>query len=496
MAIFLPGYNGVIWNAAKASIAFASTNLNSNNLQSSKTLARAVAATLKNSASAISANMTLQGLQTLFVNLAPLLPLALGLDSTTTLFMQNRISALQAAALSIQSLLVQPLNAATQLAAGQAAVPDPMYLEWLVNFTFEAPPISLAGDPFTDEYTNEYGAGPTLGGTTTIALQAQAEATAWTTIATALRQQGTNFSGTTFNTVMLMANVSQVVANAVANAQLPTAITSTAQLTMLWNQFVAMPALTRAASAVVSDPTSLAAQNTAVIRYVIQKTLQQFNALIVSLRQVVSSQLQLGTVRLGDSLMTFANRELNDYTAWRKIAQINGLQPPYISTVPAPNVAVPGQQLFLPATNSNVPIVPQTGPVANYTINFLGVDRFLGPINQPMLPWTGDYQIISGYKNLALSLGRRLQTTVGSLIYHNNFGSRIPPEIGKIASGNELLLIQQYSVSALLSDPRVNKIVSCTATAGPNYSIVVNAVVLPNGLGQEEVTVNEVLGPA
>jgi len=290
-----------------------------------------------------------------------------------------------------------------------------------------------------------------------------------------------------------MANVSQVTANAVINC-VPSASVSASQL---WNQLVAMPTLIRAASAIVNDPTSQIAQDAAVIRYVLLKTLSQFIALIVSLRQVVvSSQLKLGTVRQGDSLMTFAARTLNDYTAWRQIAQINGLQPPYISNTAGPNVAVPGQQLFLPQPNSPTIVSPQTAPIASYINNYLGVDIYLGPLNNPMLPWTGDYQIISGYDNLTLSLGRRMQTTIGSLIYHNLFGSRIPPEIGKIASDNELRLVEQYSISCLLSDPRVNKIVSVQANAGPNYSISVSAVVLPNGLGQEEVTVNEVIGPA
>jgi phage baseplate assembly protein W len=127
--------------------------------------------------------------------------------------------------------------------------------------------------------------------------------------------------------------------------------------------------------------------------------------------------------------------------------------------------------------------------------NYLGVDIYLGPLNQPRVPWTGDYQIISGYQNLRISLGRRLQTTIGQLIYHSEFGSRIPPEVGSIGSQDVTALLVEYTKSALQSDPRVNQIVSCTVTLLGNYSVVINAVVLPNGLGQEEVTVNEVIGP-
>lgn len=472
MTLFLPGYDGTVWTAARSTLAYANANLNTANLQQSKALGRAVAATLKNAVTAMAANMAYNGLRLLYANLSELVPIPLDIDSTSYSMMLNRINAVQAAAISSESLLVNPLPVAKQLLNSQPVVPDPLYLEWLTSFAFEAPPSGL-----------------TAAG---LATYAQTEADAWGIVATALRQQSTYYSGTLYNTVILMQQVSQVVANAVANA----VVSASTPISQLWNQLVAMPAIGRAVAAMQQDPTDPAFQDTSVARYVIYTALAQFNDMIVALRQVVTAQPRLGILRQGDSLGTLAARELGNYESWRQIAQLNGLQPPYVAATQAPNVAVPGQQLFLPQPNSTTVLSPQTGPVPSYVVNYLGVDKFLGALNEPMLVWTGDYQLVSGYDNLAFSLGRRLQTTVGLLIYHTRFGSRVPPEVGKIASQNELALIVEYSKSCLLSDPRVNKIISCTATSKPNYAIEVNATVLPNGLGQQEVTVNEVIGPA
>lgn len=472
MPLFLPGYSGVVWSAIRATFVYATENLNTTDPQQTKALARAIAATLKNGVYAIDVGLLFEGLNLAFSNLAQLIPLQINVDAATLHFMQNRVTALQLSSLSVKNLRVQPLPVATQLFNNKPAIPDPGYVEWLYGFNFETPPSGLTVSNFTS--------------------QAQAAADTWTTIATALRTQGLVYSGTLYNLVTLMGQAAQEVADLVLNVALP----SQADTTQLWNQLVVMPTVTKVSDAIMNDPTSQTSQSTAVARLVTLNGLQQFNQLIVSLREVVSAQLRLGTVRQGDTLMSFANRELSDYTAWRAIAQLNGLEPPYISPVPGAKVASPGQQIFLPPPNSESVLAPQTGPVASYITNYLGVDIYLGPLNQPMFIWTGDYQIISGYENLSLSLGRRLQTTIGQLMYHATFGSRIPPEIGSVASQDLADVLVEYTKSAVLSDPRVNKVVACTAELLGNYSVAVNVVVLPNGLGQEEVTVNEVIGPA
>lgn len=473
MPIFLPGYVGTIWSASLAAVSYGAATLDPKNPAEVKALAVSIATTLKNAISSIDASMMAAGLQQLYANLSSLLTLPIILDTTTTSFVINRLAAIQAAALSVVTLTTAPKPIRLSLADDQPSISDPHYAEWLIAFNFEIVP-------------------PTLDITTLVAL-AQDEATAWMTVIAALRGQGVAYTGTTLNTVQLLANTSQEAADLVAQA----ALSPLSDATVLWNQMVAMPAITRAVSAMANDPTSLTAQNTAIARYIILQALQGYNALLVSLRDtVVAEGLRLGTVRMGDtSLMTFAAREMNDYTAWTAIAALNGLEPPYLGTVAAPGVAVAGQQLFLPPANGAA-ILPAVSPrVPSYLINYLGVDRYLGPMNAPMLAWQGDYQVITGYQNLTMSLGRRLQTTLGNLIYHNLYGSRVPPELGAITDDTIGALLVEYTNSCLLSDPRVNNIVSCIYQFLGNYSVEIEAVVLPNGLGQTSVAVNEVIGP-
>jgi phage baseplate assembly protein W len=178
--------------------------------------------------------------------------------------------------------------------------------------------------------------------------------------------------------------------------------------------------------------------------------------------------------------MSIAARQLGDYSKWQQIANINGLLPPYFAAVPTPNMVSPGQQLYLPTDGIPANVVPAQG-AASYEISFLGYDIFYGALNQDMAPWTGDFVTISGYSNLAFSLGRRLQTPLGNLIYHMDFGSRIPPEVGNILTQDTVGHIGAFAVSAVLSDPRVQQVVSVNAQALTNQGVSVSLVALPKG---------------
>lgn len=479
MPLLLPGYSGTIWNAIRSTLTYAQKNLNTKALPAqTKGLARAIAATLKNGNSAIDVGLTYQGLNILYANLSQLLPIPLLLTPATSVFLANRVAAVQAAVLSIQKMQVQPGNVNSLLLSNQPVIPDPGFLEWIINSTFEIPPTFLTSANFVT--------------------QAQACANAWLEILNALRFQSVPSTGTMENTVSLMANAAAIVATIAGDMPSITTINANSPFTksVVWNQLVFMPTILRCSSAIINDPTNATSQLTTLAKYLTSQALLQFNKLTIALRDVAGPQVTLGTLRHGDTLLTFSARETGNFENWRLIAEINGLQPPYITSVKTPTTAIPGEQLFLPAPgNMQVSMTVQAGSVPTYINNYLGIDKYFGQLNLPMLAWSGDYQVISGYDNLAISLGRRLQTVLGSLIYHPLFGSRIPPEVGSIASSHAAGLIKAYTVSALLSDPRVNKISSINVTLPGNYSVSVSATVLPNGLQQHEVTINEVLGP-
>lgn len=479
MAFFLPSYPAVIWNALKAALVYVSAKFAENESPDGQSaLIIAVNESLKFGLTAIEANMFYEASNLNFANLSPVPGFGISINAATRAFMVNRIDALQSALQAITTLshltpprlLVQPVASISQaLLAGMPIFPDPGYVEWLVLFRYETPPIGLTIDNFV--------------------AQAQAAAAAWVTISTAMQTQGVLYTGSTLNAVNQMGYCAQVVADELENSA---AISAETNLTAAWNTLVAAPTLTRLASLVANNPASVASQNTSVIRYAILGLLNGFNALIVALRQTGLQQVNLATVRQNDSLQDIAARELGDYSRWYEIAQINALVPPFIGPFAMSGITTQGQQLFMPNATSVVP----TGSAPNYAINYLGVDIYYGPLNQPMTPWAGDFNAIAGYRNLAFSLGRRLQTTLGDLIYHLAFGSRVPPEVGAIASNTEATVLSAYTESAIRSDPRVNKVLAIDTQVLPNYAIAITSTVLPNGIGALSVPVNEVIGPA
>lgn len=471
MALLLSGYPQIIWAAIKAALTYTQTNLSTTNPASTQSLAKAVASTLENGASAFAGYLFSTGTQTNYSALAQAAALDITLDTATESFFQNRVAAMQAAILGAQALQVLPGLTSQLLATGQPSIPYPGYLEFLLGFSYETPPAGLTIANF--------------------AAKAQACADAWTTVATALQTQGVLFTGTSLNAVQQMGMAAQVVAGAVANIVLATNV----NLSAVWNTLVAGPTISRAASITYSDPTSMTAQSLAVARYVTLSALQQLNVLLTTLRnQTITAQPLLAKVRMNDNLMDIANRELGNFEAWRNIATLNGLVPPYIANTRSPGVAIPGDQLYLPSPNGAA--VTQVGTPPSYLNNYLGVDLYLGPLNAPMLPWTGDFQAIAGYQNLAFSLGRRMQTPLDALIYHPDFGSRIPPEVGSITDQSISGVLSAYTVSCLQSDPRVAQVTSVNVQIQADTGFEITSTALPNGLGESQVTVNEVFGPS
>ena len=217
--------------------------------------------------------------------------------------------------------------------------------------------------------------------------------------------------------------------------------------------------------------------------------LQQLALFLLSLRQPTTGQVNLATLRVNDTLMDVASRSLGDFEQWSAIATLNGLTPPY----PSPdNKAQAGQQVFLPGTTGTV---ASGTPVASYAANVLGTDYDFGPINGTQPAWTGDYQLITGLLNYARSVGRRLQTPIGTLIYHVTYGSRIPGEVGAVQSIDEAARLAAFGESAVMSDPRTASVLSATAVLQPGFLASFTAVAQPIGPGQTPVQLNETISP-
>lgn len=141
-------------------------------------------------------------------------------------------------------------------------------------------------------------------------------------------------------------------------------------------------------------------------------------------------------------LMDIANSAFSNYEDYTKILQLN-------PSLTAAQVLNAGTQILLAPTDSNAPVNSQ---------NVLGTDIYLTP------EWGGDFQSIYGINNLSYALGRRLQTTLGSLTYEPTYGSRIPPEIGQVSNAQTAQHLIAFAKSALLQDPRVGSINKASVT--------------------------------
>ncbi len=462
--LFITGYSGQIWNSVLQTLNYYNSNLDPAQIAQAQNLTVFTASSLKNALIALSAIQDTNQVYNNYLLLSEAFAVPVSLDANTATYIKNRLTGMLQ--FSENQTRFNVTLTAPNYAYVQDTLPiaDPQYLEYILNFS---------GEP-----------APTSG---TLVQAAQDAANAWLTLATALETSGFPYTGNAYNAVMQMYEASTVAYQMLADADL----VNQNSLPTAWNNLVSIPSMLGMAALTGNDPTSLQSQNVNTAKYIIGTTLKSLDTTLVSLRQQVAGNIQLATVRENDNLMDMAARSLGNFEQWTQIAATNNLQPPYITSGATALTAVPGQQLFLPTTG----VVQTQGTVPSYTLNYLGVDIYYGPLNQEIAVWVGDFQLISGYQNLSFSLGRRLQTTLGALVYHNDFGSRIPPEVGTITDSNTLSYITAYARSALLSDPRVNKIVSASTTAYQNYAINVTATVLPNGAGSQTASVNEVLGP-
>ncbi|MHB8391756.1 MAG: phage head spike fiber domain-containing protein [Acidobacteriaceae bacterium] len=321
----------------------------------------------------------------------------------------------------------------------------------------------------------------------TLSSNAQAMVDAWQSVIDAIPVSHLTNTGLVYDSCQRMLESSTVILDEINNAVADTTISGS---NAVWNFLVSMPSVCRFVAESVNDPSSLLSQQISVTRHVILGAMAQLNTLILSIKAQLSSNIAVATLPMGKTLMDVAAAKLGNYEDWTSIAAVNQLNPPYIGV--GANLAAPGSRIFLqaPTTSSGTPVSPP-----NYEINYLGIDLYYGPLNQDMLPWTGDFQTIQGYKNLSLSLGRRLQTTLGTLMYDSEFGSRIPPEIGEIQSQDTAAHILAYASSALLSDPRSQTVASASVIRNPDGSINYSGVVIPNGSSGNGANVNEVLQP-
>lgn len=469
------GFASDVWSVAYRSIQYLSDQLAvTTNVGDVETAAKAVMQTMLNGCAKINAFNYSNAWQQELANMQAIQALPISLTPFALTVLNNRAQAYVGAIAGVVPLIapVDTATIVTLLSQGNAAIPDPGYLEFYQNFNYELSPFNTLDYP---NFNSEAASIPT----------------AFASIASVIQIVQGIFLTQAFDCANRLTNSAQVASN-IINSCTSSPVTGTSPI-QTWNQIVTLPAMVTNASLLSNAPYSLAAQQNCVIRNTMLTMAQQIAHFLLILRNPQTTKINLAVVNHGDTLMDIAARYLGDFEQWQAIAALNNLVPPYIGPFTIPGVAGYGSKIVLPNSTTSLSAV---GSTISYINNFLGVDLYLGPIDEPMLAWAGDFQVISGYQNLKISLGRRLQTTLGSLIYHSDYGSRIPPEIGNIESTDEAVRIATFGRSALLSDPRVQSVLNVTAQQMANYQIAFQGTVIPAGLNTTTINLNEVIGPA
>lgn len=463
------GYPGKVWATCYIALTWLGDQMAASNSPGVlETPVEAVFATLWNGMQAMSAWQTSTALAIETQNLIAVQALPLGLDPVTAEFLSARSTACAQAATAIAALTPQ-INVFTitnTLAMGLPAIPDPMILEWMMTFTGETPPAGMV-----------------------LPVDASTAADAWLNVADAIFAiQGTNPLAA-YDTAIRQYNCATTVATVLGQLQSgPFANTGPAD-TATWSTVVALPTLLLDAATLSSSPASLASQQASVIRFVMQRQLHRLANLLLSFRSHNVVAPSTATLQTGESLMDLAARTTNDFENWQTIAGLNSISPPYPSTADR-SLALTGRKLFISGSGINT----DTSRQPTYDVNVLGRDWDFGPINGDMPLWLGDIPLITGILNFARAIGRRLQTPLGSLVYHREYGCSIPAEIGAVQSTDEAAKITAYGRSAINGDPRTGNIKSATTTVQPGFEANFSASISPIGPGANSVSIAEIIG--
>ena len=251
-----------------------------------------------------------------------------------------------------------------------------------------------------------------------------------------------------------------------------------------WNMAVALPATLTSVALLRPDISLAVSQTSMATRAFFLLMAEQLSSFILGVRGLASTIAAARATSVisqqGQGLMDIAAQGLGNFESWSTLT--SGISAPW---------AAGGIQ-----TGTPVSLSPGVSGLTQAAI--LGTDIDLGPQGQPIAGWAGDIPVILGVGNYRASLARRLSTSLGQLIYHQDYGSRIPPELGQVLTTGAQALITAYGKSALAADPRTQAILSASTTmlSGQPNSVFFSAVVQPIGPGLAPIQLNEVLTPA
>jgi hypothetical protein len=166
---------------------------------------------------------------------------------------------------------------------------------------------------------------------------------------------------------------------------------------------------------------------------------------------------RLATVNHKDTLQKIAYRELGDANRWTELVWINNLIAPYLTgddEIASDRVLLYGSKIKIPVSSS-----------FNANRDAQVYERDILLRNGRMVDnGAGDVLVVSGTSNLKQQLKNRLNTAIGKLMRHKDYGHSSWSLLGRVNGPIAGMLASQYAKTALLSDYRTSSVKSSSAT--------------------------------
>lgn len=186
-------------------------------------------------------------------------------------------------------------------------------------------------------------------------------------------------------------------------------------------------------------------------------------------------------VQGGESIRSAARRLLGNTNLWKQLVIVNNLRAPYLSpSGDGKSVLRPGDPILVPAAGSAFPETAVSSDRSALAVQkdalterlgrdiFLRANQELGAISDFdfQVNARGDIALIEGVDNMKQAVHIKFKTEPGSLPVHPFFGIAAP--IGSKLQVRSLIQFQTNALSSLISDTRIEDVVSFQASAEGN----------------------------